>query len=98
MKRTSQIIADAVARSSTVAEVLAARGALAEAGALYRRHFGAKPACLMADDNTWAAAGDTVQAVLNAAGITTRRHVLPVRDVPDEDDYRCGGLCRRPLW
>lgn len=70
-------IAAAVRRSATVAEVLAAPSALGLAGALYLRHFGAGPACLIADENTWAAAGPAVAASLSAAGISARRHVLP---------------------
>jgi len=82
MSQAELLIAEAVSRSSAVAEVLVAPGALAEAGALYRRHFGTKPACLIADGNTWTAAGARVEAVLKAAGIATRSHVLPARPRP----------------
>lgn len=82
MKRAGQIIADAVARSEAVAEVLVAPGALAEAGTLLRRHFDARSACLIADENTWAAAGGATEAALRAAGIATRKHVLPARPRP----------------
>ncbi|MEY4871434.1 MAG: hypothetical protein RLZZ563_764 [Pseudomonadota bacterium] len=74
---TAELIAGAVAKSAAVAEVLVGRGVLAEAGALFRRHFGAGPACIIADDNTWAAAGAAVQASLVAAGVAVRVHVLP---------------------
>lgn len=73
------LIAGAVARSATVAEVLVGRGVLAESGALYRRQFGEGPACIIADENTWAAAGVAVEASLLAAGIAVRRHVMPGR-------------------
>lgn len=82
MMRTKQLIAAAVARSSAVAEVLAAPGALAETGALFRRHFGSGRACLIADENTWAAAGAGAEASLKIAGIETRRHVLPAQPRP----------------
>ena len=74
---TLDTIATAVARSANVAEVLIGPGALAQAGALYRRQFGAGPACIIADANTWAAAGAATEAALIAAGIVLRRHVLP---------------------
>lgn len=72
----------AVARSASIAEVWIAPGALAEAGALFARVFGAGPACLVADENTWAAAGSAVEASLAAQGIVTRRHILPARPRP----------------
>lgn len=55
------------------------RGVLAQAGDLFRRQFGDGPACVIADENTWAAAGAAVEASLLAAGIAVRRHVLPGR-------------------
>ncbi len=70
-------IARAVALSRNVAEVLVGPGVVAEAGALFRRQFGTGPACIIADDNTWAAAGHAVEAALVGAGIAVRRHVLP---------------------
>ncbi len=78
---TARLIADAVARSASVAEVLVGPGRLAEAGALYTRHFSG-PACLVADENTWAAAGPATEAALQASGIATRRHILPARPQP----------------
>ncbi|MDK2775147.1 MAG: iron-containing alcohol dehydrogenase, partial [Tabrizicola sp.] len=75
------LIRAAVARSSSVAEVRIGRGVLAEAGALYARHF-AGPAVLMADERGWGAAGPAVEAALTAAGIATRRHVIPARPRP----------------
>lgn len=72
----------AVARSASIAEVLIAPGALSDAGALYLRVFGSSPACLIADDNTWAAAGRAVEASLTAQGIATRRHILPANPRP----------------
>ncbi len=74
-------VARAVAQSKTVAEVLIARGAIAQAGALYTRHF-TGPACLIADENTWAAAGPQAEAALHAAGVQTRRHILPAKPRP----------------
>ena len=62
----AQIIAQAVAGSHAVAELRMGAGVLAQAGTLYLRHF-AGPACVIADDNTWAAAGPLTLAALTAA-------------------------------
>ncbi|PLL14650.1 glycerol-1-phosphate dehydrogenase [Tabrizicola sp. TH137] len=75
----AELIAGAVAKSATVAEVLVGRGVLAQTGALYRRQFGDGPACIIADENTWKAAGAAVEASLKAAGIAVRSHVMPAR-------------------
>lgn len=79
---TEDIVARAVARSASIAEVLIAPGVLSEAGALFRRVFGSGGACLVADGNTDAAAGQAVAAALIAAGIPVRRHVLPATPRP----------------
>ncbi|WGV15225.1 sn-glycerol-1-phosphate dehydrogenase [Fuscovulum ytuae] len=73
------LIAGAVAKSATVAEVLVGRGVLAQTGALFRRQFGDGPACVIADENTWIAAGAAVEASLKAAGVAVRHHVMPGR-------------------
>jgi glycerol-1-phosphate dehydrogenase [NAD(P)+] len=72
----------AVVRSASIAEVVIAPGALADAGALYVRVFGSGPACLIADENTWAAAGQAVQASLNNLGVNIRKHILPGKPRP----------------
>lgn len=77
----TDLIRHAVSNSASVAEVLIGRGVLRDAGALYRRHFSG-PACLFADDAGWQAAGPAVEAALNAAGIATRRHIIPARPRP----------------
>ncbi|MFZ5751604.1 MAG: sn-glycerol-1-phosphate dehydrogenase [Pseudomonadota bacterium] len=74
-------IREAVARSANVAEVVIGRGVLAQAGALYARHFGG-PVVLMADDRGWGAAGEAAEAALAAAGLPTRRHVIAARPRP----------------
>lgn len=78
---SGDLIRDAVARSANVAEVRIGRGVLAEAGAIYARHF-AGPVVLMADDRGWGAAGAAVEAALTAAGIASRRHVIPAAPRP----------------
>jgi glycerol-1-phosphate dehydrogenase [NAD(P)+] len=74
-------ITEAVARSASVAEIALGRGVLADTAAIYARHF-TGPAMLFADDRGWAAAGPAVEAALNAAGIATRRHIIPATPRP----------------
>ncbi len=82
MTGDGEAIAAAVARSATVAEVAIGAGILTDAGRLYVRHFGAGPACIIADQNTWTAAGGAVEAALRASGIVVRHHILPARPRP----------------
>jgi glycerol-1-phosphate dehydrogenase [NAD(P)+] len=77
----TDLIARAVARSASVAEIALGRGVLAQSGAIYKRHF-TGPAVLFADDRGWAAAGPAAEAALNAAGISTRRHIIPATPRP----------------
>lgn len=77
----ADLIRQAVARSANVADVRIGRGVLREAADLYARHF-TGPALLMADARGWAAAGPQVEAALAAAGIPSRRHVIPAQPRP----------------
>lgn len=79
--RGEALIRQAVARSANVAEVCIGHGILSDAGAVYRRHF-AGPACLLADEKGWAAAGSQVEAALTAAGIPCRRHIIAAQPQP----------------
>jgi glycerol-1-phosphate dehydrogenase [NAD(P)+] len=72
----TDLIHNAVLRSANVSEVRIGKGAIGEAGSLYRNWFSG-PACLMADELGWAAAGPAVEAALQAAGISCRRHIIP---------------------
>ncbi len=74
-------IEQAVARSANVAEVRIGRAVLAQAGLLYHRHFSGS-AVLFADARGWAAAGPQTEAALTAAGISTRRHIIPALPRP----------------
>ena len=77
----TNLIARAVYNSASVAEIVIGRGVLAQVGGLYLRQFSG-PACLIADQNTWAAAGKDVAAALQAAGIAFRTYVLPAKPQP----------------
>lgn len=76
-----ELVRQAVARSTNVAEVRIGRGVLSDAAAVYTSHF-AGPALLLADDRGWAAAGPPVEASLANAGIPCRRHVIPAHPRP----------------
>jgi glycerol-1-phosphate dehydrogenase [NAD(P)+] len=97
MTDLGKTITAAVTRSVDVAEVVIGRGVVAGAGAVYARHF-AGPACLMADDRGWAAAGPAVEAAFRAAGIPVRAHVIPAmpRPKPTVDLARALGAVLRP--
>lgn len=82
MTTDSELVAAAVSRSTAVAEVVVGVGALAASGKAYLRHFGPGPACLIADENTWEAAGRAALASLSAEGIGVRTHVLPADPRP----------------
>ena len=75
------LIRQAVARSANVAEVCIGRGVLATAAAVYSRHF-TGPACLMADERGWSAAGPAIESAFVAAGISCRRHVIAAQPRP----------------
>jgi len=97
MTATAPSVAAAVARSAQVAEVVIARGAVAQSAAAYARHL-TGPACLMADARGWAAAGPAVEAAFRAAGIPVRAHVIPAdpRPKPTVDLARALGAALAP--
>lgn len=97
MTNLAQTIAAAIARSADVAEVVIGRGVLAGAGAVYARHFKG-PACLMADERGWAAAGPATEAAFRATGIPVRAHVIPAtpRPKPTVDLSRALGAVLAP--
>jgi glycerol-1-phosphate dehydrogenase [NAD(P)+] len=71
------VLAQAVAASASIAALVIERGAVARTGTVWRQSIGARPALIVADENTWAAAGEAVEAALAADGIACRRHILP---------------------
>ncbi len=76
------LIAAAVARSASVAEVRIGAGVIGDVAAFYRRNVGDGAALLIADENTWAAAGAAVQTALLAGGIATQTLILPASPRP----------------
>lgn len=76
------LIAPAVARSDVTDEVVIGSGTLHEVGALVRRMTSARRVLICADKAGYAAAGDGVNASLQAAGFDVRALVLPSNPLP----------------
>lgn len=77
----NEMIEEAVARSTTIAEVKLGNGVIGEAGAMVKRHFGGGPVRVVCDENT-RAAGAALFTALDAAGIAYSEHVLPASPRP----------------
>ena len=76
------LVQPAVARSATIGEIVVEAGALGQAGAVHRRAHGDEPALLIADENTFTAAGAAVESTMRNAGIAVARHILPADPRP----------------
>lgn len=64
-----QRIRDALSEATDTAQVLIGEDVLGEAPRLFGAAFGDRPAVIVADENTLAVAGETVQAALADAGV-----------------------------
>lgn len=69
----------AVERSKTIDAVILADSCLDEAGKVFRQHFRDAAAVVIADETTYAVAGDRVSRALSAADVAVSKHVLPAR-------------------
>jgi glycerol-1-phosphate dehydrogenase [NAD(P)+] len=69
----------AVERSTSIDEVILAPSCLGAAGTAFRRHFGDRPAFVIADETTYAVAGERIVSALSAAGIEAGKHALPAK-------------------
>lgn len=77
--QVEEIVVPAVARSRHIDRVLLDRSALDRTAEVFRQAFDAAPAFLVADENTFAAAGKKAAAQLDAAGIATTKLILPAK-------------------
>jgi len=82
LNAAQQTIASGLKVSKSIAAVDLSVGALARAPALLKAHFGAGTAVLIADENTWTAAGLALDAHLRAAAVPVETHVLPAKPKP----------------
>jgi glycerol-1-phosphate dehydrogenase [NAD(P)+] len=60
---------ECLASATETRELLVQENALEEIPGLIKKHFDAEGVCVIADENTWAAAGWRVTAILKSAGI-----------------------------
>lgn len=74
----SELIERALKDSTDTRAILSGRGVLDRTGALFTELFGDARCILVADENTWAVAGERVRASLQAAGVTLEEpYVFP---------------------
>lgn len=79
---TADPLAGAVARSKAIREIAVGEGALSDVAAFVLRHAGDAPILVVADENTFAAAGRAVEEGLRAAGVRVATHILPAKPRP----------------
>ena len=74
----AETIAAALRQATDTREVLIGEGVLGECANVFRRNFGGSNAALIADENTYRAAGETAHGVLLRAGVRLdATHVFP---------------------
>ncbi len=56
------------------------RGVLNQVPSIFNEHFAGKKAMIIADDNTWKAAGDVVYNYMVSAGIDTDKFLIPDKE------------------
>ncbi|OYN92673.1 sn-glycerol-1-phosphate dehydrogenase [Parenemella sanctibonifatiensis] len=66
----SDLINTALESSTDTKAIVTGRGVVGRTGEVFREVFGDQSAIIVADENTWAVAGDQVKASLEAAGVT----------------------------
>jgi glycerol-1-phosphate dehydrogenase [NAD(P)+] len=81
-RQAEAVLKPALAGSAAIREILLDEDALAAADAVFGRHFPGEPAIVVADGNTWAAAGAAVAARLAAGGVAVSHHILPASPRP----------------
>jgi glycerol-1-phosphate dehydrogenase [NAD(P)+] len=82
LNAAQQTIAGGLKISKSIAAVDLSAGALAHAPAILKTHFGSDAIYLVADENTWSAAGLEVVTHFRAAGIGVHDHILPAKPKP----------------
>lgn len=89
------LVMPAVARSQHIDRIVMDSGALEKTGALFAECFGEAPAFLVADDNTFAAAGGEVARHLTTAGVACETLILPAEPRPKPSLERSAEVRRR---
>ena len=65
----SELIAQALENATDTEAIVTGRGVVDQTGQVFRDTFGQATAIIVADENTYAVAGEQVKASLTAAGI-----------------------------
>jgi len=71
------IIRPALVNSAAIDEIIVDYGALSQIPEIHRRVFSGQSALIIADQNTWNAAGNTVAEALIASGCDVHHKILP---------------------
>ncbi|MEL4357147.1 MULTISPECIES: sn-glycerol-1-phosphate dehydrogenase [unclassified Luteococcus] len=75
---TSALISQALETATDTKSIITGRGVVAQTGQVFRECFGDARAILVADQNTWAVAGEQVRESLTRAGVELEEpHVFP---------------------
>lgn len=82
MNAAQQTIASGLRVSKSIAALDLSAGALARAPHLLQSQFDAAEVFLIADGNTWQAAGQALETHLRGAGLTVHSHLLPAKPKP----------------
>ncbi len=86
---TSTVLTDALARATDTVAAVVGRGVLAEGGRQIVAHLGTGPYLLVADHNTWAAAGEQLEVALREAG-ATKVEIMRFAEPPYADSSTAG--------
>ena len=92
MNAAQETIARGLARSSSIADITLQSGALAMTPRLLAEHFEGRSTRIVADENTWLAAGAALEASLRTAGINVEAHVFPAKPKPKPSVELASGL------
>ncbi|MGD8216328.1 sn-glycerol-1-phosphate dehydrogenase [Aestuariimicrobium sp. Y1814] len=74
----SELIDKALENATDTQAIVTGRGVVNQTGEVFKKVFGDARAILVADENTWAVAGEQVKASLEAAGVELEEpHIFP---------------------
>lgn len=92
MNAAQETIARGIAGSAAIAEIALAAGGLSSAPRIVHSHFSGNSIRLVADENTWTAAGAQLETCLRSAGINTSSKILGGRPKPKPSVELASGL------
>lgn len=95
MNTAQKTIAAGLKVSKSIAAVELCAGALARTPAVIASHFEPGPLLLVADENTWQAAGQPLAACLQTAGLRFETLMLPAKPKPKPSVELAGRIAER---